>query len=103
MDPKDIDVSSIQKVLESLGTKGIIGTVLIGLAAGALAKLIMPGKDPGGIILTCLLGIGGSALATFLGQYLKISIAGEVSGFIAAVAGSLLILLAYRIVFRDRG
>jgi uncharacterized membrane protein YeaQ/YmgE (transglycosylase-associated protein family) len=103
MDPKDIDVSSVQKVLESLGTKGIIGTVLIGLAAGALAKLIMPGKDPGGIILTCVLGIGGSALATFLGQYLNISIAGEVSGFIAAVAGSLLILLAYRIVFRDRG
>jgi uncharacterized membrane protein YeaQ/YmgE (transglycosylase-associated protein family) len=90
-------------MLESLGTKGIVGTIVIGLLSGALAKLIMPGKDPGGLILTCVLGIGGSYLATYLGQYLNIAIAGELSGFIAAVAGSLLILLAYRIVFRQRG
>jgi len=91
---------SVTAVLEKLGALGIVGTVLIGLLAGAVAKLIMPGKDPGGIILTALLGIGGSALATYLGNQLGITIAGETSGFIAAVAGALLILLAYRIVFR---
>jgi len=103
MEPKDLDVHSVQQVLESLGAMGIVGTILIGLLAGAVAKLIMPGKDPGGIIITVLLGIGGSSLATFLGQYLGLTIAGEISGFIAAVAGSLLLLLAYRIVFRRQG
>lgn len=103
MDTKDLDLSSIQQVLDSMGAMGIVGTILIGLLSGALAKVIMPGKDPGGIILTALLGIGGSSLATFLGHYLGITIAGELSGFIAAVAGALLILLAYRIVFRHQG
>lgn len=103
VDTSSLNLSSVQKVLESMGTMGIVGTILIGLLAGALAKIIMPGKDPGGLILTALLGIGGSSLATFLGHYLGITIAGELSGFIAAVAGSLLILLAYRIVFRHQG
>ena len=98
MDKSTFD--SVISALESLGAMGIFGTIIIGLVAGIVAKVIMPGRDPGGIILTALLGIGGSALATWLGQYLGITIAGEVSGFIAAVAGALLILLAYRIVFR---
>lgn len=103
MEPKDLDLSSVKQMLDSLGAMGIVGTIVIGLLAGAVAKLIMPGRDPGGIIITVLLGIAGSSLATFLGQYFGYSIAGEMSGFIAAVVGSLLILLVYRIVFRRQG
>jgi uncharacterized membrane protein YeaQ/YmgE (transglycosylase-associated protein family) len=103
LDTKNIDVSWIQHVLESMGAMGIVGTILIGLLAGVVAKIIMPGKDPGGLILTTLLGIAGSWLATFLGHYFDITIAGELSGFIAAVAGAFLLLLAYRIVFRRQG
>ena len=100
MDPQSVDTGSIQKMLESLGAMGIVGTIAIGLAAGIVAKIIMPGRDPGGIILTCLLGIGGSYLATFLGEMFGITIAGELSGFIAAVAGAFLILLVWRLLFR---
>jgi len=93
-------LDSVTSILQSLGTMGIVGTVVIGLAAGTIAKLLMPGKDPGGIIITALLGIGGSSLATYLGHRLGITIAGQFSGFVAAVAGSILILLLYRIIFR---
>jgi len=100
---ENISFESFTKMLESLGALGIVGTVLIGLLAGIVAKIIMPGKDPGGIILTALLGIGGSALATWIGQQFDFTITGEPSGFIAAVAGAFLILLAYRVVFRRGG
>ena len=103
MDPQNVDLSSAGQMLESLGAMGIVGTILIGLAAGIVAKILMPGRDPGGIIITCLLGIAGSYLATWLGQMLGLTIAGDVSGFIAAVAGSFLILLVYRLLFRSRG
>lgn len=103
MDPKAVDLGSAGQMLESLGAMGIVGTIVIGLAAGIVAKIIMPGRDPGGLILTCLLGIGGSYLATWLGQMLGITIAGEVSGFLAAVAGAFLILLVYRLLFGGRG
>ena len=74
----------------------ILWTILIGLAAGALAKLIMPGKDPGGIIITILLGIGGSVVFTYLGQFLGIYQAGESAGFIGAVIGAIILLAIYR-------
>jgi uncharacterized membrane protein YeaQ/YmgE (transglycosylase-associated protein family) len=96
-------MEQIQSILHSLGAMGVVGTIIIGVLAGVAATLIMPGNDPSGFIITPLLGIAGSALATYLGQYLNISIAGELSGFVAAVAGALLILLAYRIVFRRTG
>jgi uncharacterized membrane protein YeaQ/YmgE (transglycosylase-associated protein family) len=96
-------MEQLQSILESLGAMGVVGTILIGVAAGIVATLLMPGNDPSGVIVTPLLGIAGSALATWLGQFLNIAIAGELSGFIAAVAGALLILLAYRIVFRRTG
>jgi len=99
----NISLDSIGSFLESLGAMGIVGTILIGLLAGIVAKVIMPGKDPGGLILTVVLGIAGSALATWLAPQLGIAIAGELSGFIAAVAGAFLILLAYRLVFRRTG
>jgi len=74
----------------------MIATILIGLAAGIVAKLLMPGKDPGGFIITTLLGIGGSVIATYLGQALKIYTAGEPAGFVGAVVGAFLILFIYR-------
>ncbi len=78
----------------------IIGTILIGLIAGIVAKLLMPGKDPGGFIITILLGIGGAMVATYLGQALGWYRAGQEAGFIGAVIGAILILIAYRAVRR---
>ncbi len=74
----------------------LLWTALIGLVVGVVAKFLMPGKDPGGIILTAVLGIGGAYLATFLGQFVKWYQPGEPAGFIAAVLGAMLILWVYR-------
>jgi uncharacterized membrane protein YeaQ/YmgE (transglycosylase-associated protein family) len=70
--------------------------ILIGLAAGALAKLIMPGRDPGGILITILLGIGGALVAGFLARSLGWYREGEPVGLFASVIGSILLLLLYR-------
>lgn len=75
----------------------IIWSIIIGLIAGSLGKLIMPGKDPGGIIVTILLGIGGSLLFTFLGKLLGFYTEGESAGFIASVLGAIVLLLIYRL------
>jgi uncharacterized membrane protein YeaQ/YmgE (transglycosylase-associated protein family) len=77
-------------------------TIIIGLAAGALAKLIMPGKDPGGIIITILLGIGGSVLATYLGKFVGLYNAGETAQFIGATVGAILILWIYRVIRKKK-
>jgi uncharacterized membrane protein YeaQ/YmgE (transglycosylase-associated protein family) len=90
-------------IFQSLGAMGVVGTVIIGVLAGIAATLIMRGDDPSGIIVTPLIGIAGASLATYLGQFLTISIAGELAGFIAAVVGAILILLAYRMIFRKTG
>ncbi len=76
----------------------IIWAIIIGLIVGALAKLIMPGRDPGGIIVTILLGIGGSLLATWLGQAIGWYGPGQGAGFIASVIGAIIILAIYRAV-----
>ncbi len=81
---------------------GIIGWIVIGLLAGGIAKLIMPGRDPGGIIVTILLGIAGALLAGFLGQALGWYDAGEGAGFLAAIVGALIILTLYRLLLRRR-
>ncbi len=75
---------------------GLLWTIVIGLVAGALAKLIMPGKDPGGIIVTILLGIGGALLATVLGRLTGWYAPDRGAGFIAATLGAIVILLVYR-------
>ena len=74
---------------------------IIGLIAGALAKLIMPGKDPGGIIITMLLGIAGAILAGFLGRALGWYEPGEGAGLIMSVIGAILLLAIYRLVKRN--
>jgi uncharacterized membrane protein YeaQ/YmgE (transglycosylase-associated protein family) len=74
----------------------LLWTALIGLIAGALAKFLMPGKDPGGIFVTMLLGIAGAFVARWLGQLLGLYAAGEAAGLIASVLGAILILFVYR-------
>jgi uncharacterized membrane protein YeaQ/YmgE (transglycosylase-associated protein family) len=78
----------------------IIGMIVIGLLAGALAKLLMPGKDPGGVIITMLLGIAGSIVAGFLGRMLGWYAEGDAVGFIASVIGAIILLGIYRMATR---
>ena len=77
---------------------GVLAWIVIGLLAGGIAKLLMPGKDPGGCIVTILLGIAGALLAGFLGRALGLYGPGDGAGFIAAVVGSFIILLVYRLI-----
>ena len=78
-------------------------TILIGFLDGVVAKLLTPGRDPGGVIITTLLGIAGAFLATYLGQAIGWYRADEVAGFIGAVVGAVLVLLIYRMIVRRRG
>ncbi len=77
---------------------GFIWTIIIGLIAGAIAKFVMPGRDPGGIIVTILLGIVGALVATWLGQAIGWYRAGEGAGLIGAVVGAIIVLVVYRMV-----
>ncbi|MDQ3194176.1 MAG: GlsB/YeaQ/YmgE family stress response membrane protein [Bacteroidota bacterium] len=77
-------------------------SAIIGLVAGAIAKLIMPGKDPGGIFVTMLIGIVGALLFTFLGKMLGFYQEGESAGFIASILGALVLLGLYRLI-KGRG
>jgi uncharacterized membrane protein YeaQ/YmgE (transglycosylase-associated protein family) len=81
-----------------LADYGIFAWIIIGAIAGALAKFIMPGRDPGGCIVTILLGVGGAALAGFLGHQLGWYRGNEGAGLIAAVIGALIILFIYRLI-----
>ena len=81
---------------------GIIGWIVIGLIAGAIAKFLIPGRDPGGCILTILLGVGGALLAGFIGQQIGWYKEGEGAGFIAAIVGAILILFVYRMIATRR-
>jgi uncharacterized membrane protein YeaQ/YmgE (transglycosylase-associated protein family) len=74
---------------------------LIGLLAGVVAKLVMPGKDPGGIIITMLLGIAGSLVATYLGSLVGWYREGDKAGFIMSVVGAVILLAIYRL-FRKK-
>ena len=74
--------------------------VLIGLVVGALAKLIMPGKDPGGFIVTILLGIAGSVIATWIGRAVGWYQEGQSAGFITSLVGAILLLALYHAVKR---
>ena len=74
--------------------------ILIGLVIGAVAKLIMPGKDPGGFLVTILLGIAGSLIATWIGRTLGWYAEGQSAGFIMSVLGAIVLLGAYRLLKR---
>jgi len=81
---------------------GILAWIVIGGLAGAIAKFLMPGKDPGGCIITILLGIAGALLAGFIGRAVGWYRPDEGAGFIAAIVGAFLILLIYRLVLGRR-
>jgi uncharacterized membrane protein YeaQ/YmgE (transglycosylase-associated protein family) len=78
----------------------ILWILLIGLVIGAIAKLLIPGKDPGGCIVTMLLGIAGAFVASYLGQAVGWYRPGEPAGFIGSVVGAIVLLLLYRFLFR---
>ena len=81
----------------------IIWTLLIGLIIGALAKLVMPGRDPGGAIITILLGIAGSFIADYVGRAAGWYGPNESAGLIASVLGAVLLLAGYRLITGRRG
>ena len=78
----------------------IIWAILIGFVVGIVAKMLTPGKDPSGFFITVAIGIAGSLTATFLGRALGWYATGETAGFLGALVGSILLLLAYRMVKR---
>jgi uncharacterized membrane protein YeaQ/YmgE (transglycosylase-associated protein family) len=80
----------------------MLWTLLIGLVVGAIAKLLMPGRDPGGFIITMLLGVAGALLAGFLGPTLGYN-PSEGPGIFASVIGAMLLLGLYRVFVRRRG
>jgi uncharacterized membrane protein YeaQ/YmgE (transglycosylase-associated protein family) len=82
--------------------EGILGWILIGLVAGVLGKIIMPGKDPGGIIVTILIGIAGAGLAFYLAPILQIDLTETWKGYAAATVGAVVLLAAYRLVMARR-
>ncbi len=77
---------------------GLLYTAVIGLIIGVVAKFLMPGKDPGGILITIVLGIGGAFVGTYLGRMIGLYGDGSQAGFIASVIGAMILLWAYRLI-----
>jgi len=80
----------------------IIATLVIGLVVGAIAKLLMPGKDPGGCIITILLGVAGAFVAGYLGQAVGWYQPGQGAGFIGAIVGAVILLIIWGAVVGRR-
>jgi uncharacterized membrane protein YeaQ/YmgE (transglycosylase-associated protein family) len=76
----------------------ILGMIIIGLIVGIIAKLIMPGRDPGGFIITILLGIAGSIVAYYIGRAVGWYREGDSAGFLASIVGAIILLALYRMV-----
>jgi uncharacterized membrane protein YeaQ/YmgE (transglycosylase-associated protein family) len=87
-------IAEIKRVLH------LIGTIIIGFLAGVVAKLLTPGRDPGGFIVTTILGIIGAFVATYLGQAVGWYRADEGAGFIGAVVGAIIVLAIYHFIQR---
>ena len=85
------------------GIVHIIWVIIIGAIVGLIAKFLVPGRDPGGFIVTPLIGIGGAVVATYLGQFLDFYEPGQNAGFIASVVGAVIILLVYRFIRQRSG
>ncbi|MEQ7873944.1 GlsB/YeaQ/YmgE family stress response membrane protein [Sphingomonas sp. ASV193] len=77
---------------------GWLGWIIIGGLAGAIAKMLMPGKDPGGCIVTVVLGIAGAFVAGYVGKMVGWYKDGDAAGFVAAIVGAFILLLIYRLV-----
>lgn len=80
----------------------IIWAIVIGFVVGLIAKALMPGRDPGGFIVTALLGIVGAVVATFIGQAMGLYSSGQSAGWIASVIGAIIVLAIYRMVVGRR-
>ena len=80
----------------------IVWTIIIGLLIGIVAKLVMPGRDPGGFIVTILLGIAGSFIAGIIGRSMHWYSEGQPAGFIFSVVGAIALLIIYRLLFTRR-
>ena len=80
----------------------IIWTLIIGVVVGAIAKLLMPGKDPGGFFITMLLGVAGAFVGTFVGRALGLYAADQSTGFIASIVGAVILLAIYRLFTRRK-
>lgn len=78
----------------------ILWTLIVGLVVGAVAKLLMPGRDPGGFIITSLIGVAGSFVAAYVGKALGLYRADSAPGLIASILGAMALLLIYRVVKR---
>ena len=81
---------------------GILVMIVLGLIIGAVAKFVMPGDDPGGIIITILLGIAGAVVGGFLGRVIGLYQEGQPAGFVMSVIGALVLLFGYRLLTRQR-
>jgi uncharacterized membrane protein YeaQ/YmgE (transglycosylase-associated protein family) len=81
---------------------GIIWTIVIGFVVGLLAKMLKPGRDPSGFIITVLIGIAGALLATYGGQALGLYQAGQAAGFIGSLVGAIIVLVIYGLVTKNR-
>jgi uncharacterized membrane protein YeaQ/YmgE (transglycosylase-associated protein family) len=81
---------------------GVIRWIIFGLIVGALAKLVMPGRDPGGIIVTMLLGVAGALVGGWLGQAFGWYRPGEGAGYIVSILGAIVLLWIYRLVVARR-
>jgi uncharacterized membrane protein YeaQ/YmgE (transglycosylase-associated protein family) len=80
----------------------VLGWIFFGLIVGAIAKLLMPGRDPGGFIVTILLGIAGALLGGFLGRAMGWYGEGEAAGFLMSLAGAIVLLVIYRMAIGRR-
>jgi uncharacterized membrane protein YeaQ/YmgE (transglycosylase-associated protein family) len=78
----------------------VLVMIVLGLVVGAIAKLLMPGDDPGGIVITIVLGIAGALLGGFLGRAIGLYQEGQPAGFIMSVIGAIVLLFGYRMVAR---
>jgi uncharacterized membrane protein YeaQ/YmgE (transglycosylase-associated protein family) len=81
---------------------GVLGWILFGLVAGVIAKLLMPGRDPGGFIVTILLGIAGALVGGFLGRVLGLYGEGEGAGMLMSIIGAVVLLVLYRVLMKPR-
>ena len=81
---------------------GVIGWIIFGLIVGIVAKFLMPGRDPGGFVITAVLGIVGALLGGYLGRAMGWYREGEPAGFIVAVIGAILVLALYRLLVGRR-
>jgi uncharacterized membrane protein YeaQ/YmgE (transglycosylase-associated protein family) len=80
--------------------RGWLGTIVIGLVIGIIAKFLTPGREPTGCIITMLIGIAGSVIALFIGQWLGYYVPGDAPGFLASVCGAILLLVIYHLIVR---